>query len=289
MTVVHTFNLTVNPYPVTTIFDFRMMADFEVVKLHGVIIEEVANLGYILQDSSGMIMIKGYHDLQVGWEITIFGHKDSYNNICWLSGYSTPSQYNVINTGVSFTVPVTPMTLQDIGDITPYTEHPMVYTTIRGRLYYSSADEFYYLTDGVTDVYIYHANFGAQNTLQAFEGQDVEIKVYLNDYNSHFLGENWSVIFMGKPGDIQAIPFTDAEILEMMYDYVHFDLDHVYVENKIKMFSPAHPIYGGTIELALNGLNAEYAYIFENQFAITDIPGDLWIDLEITITKGAET
>jgi len=289
LTVVHTFNLTVNPYPVTTIFDFRMMDDFEVVKLHGVIIEEVANLGYILQDSSGMIMIKGYHDLQVGWEITIFGHKDSYNNICWLSGYSTPSQYNVINTGVSFTVPVTPMTLQDIGDITPYTEHPMVYTTIRGRLYYSSADEFYYLTDGVTDVYIYHANFGAQNTLQAFEGQDVEIKVYLNDYNSHFLGENWSVIFMGKPGDIQAIPFTDAEILEMMYDYVHFDLDHVYVENKIKMFSPAHPIYGGTIELALNGLNAEYAYIFENQFAITDIPGDLWIELEITITKGAET
>jgi hypothetical protein len=288
LTVTHAFDVTVHPYPVTTITDFRLLEDYEVVKLHGTIIEEVVNLGYILQDSSGMTVIYGYYDLQVGWEIEIIGKKLSYNNVAYLAGYFYPSQYNVLNMDVVFTVPYTPMTLKEIGLLDSDMIHPMVYTTIKGRIVYSWPDEYYYITDGVYIIYIYGAHTGAINDLDLYEGSDVSLKVYLNDYSSHFLGERWTVIFMGDIGDIQAITFTDAEILEMMYDYVFFDIDHVYVENKISMYSTNHPIYDGTISLSLIGPNAAYGYIFENQFAITDIPNDLYMDLEVTIVKGTE-
>ena len=288
LTVTHAFDVEVHPYPVTTIADYRLVEDYDMVKLQGIIIEEVSSIGYILQDSTGMTVIYGYHDVQVGWEIEVFGQKDSYNNVAFLSGYFYNSQYNVLNMDVVFTVPYTPMTLQDIGLQDSDMIHPMVYTSIRGRIVYSWPDEYYYITDGVYIIYIYGANVGATNDLDLYEGSDVTIKVYLNDYSSHFLGERWSVIFMGDLGDIQAITFTDAEILEMMYNYVFFDIDHVYVENKISMYSTNHPIYDGTISLSLIGPNAVYGYIFENQFAITDIPEELYMDLEVTIRKGTE-
>ena len=119
------------------------------------------------------------------------------------------STIEIIFTDNPIDIPITPMTLTELiktepGDINLIN----YYFEIKGRINMDGGDRLYY---GEKFVYIFTPDTYTRNELNAYNGKDVVIRVYLDDY--YYWDRTWSVRFTGLPGEIEEVTLTDEEKL----------------------------------------------------------------------------
>ncbi|MFH1693468.1 MAG: InlB B-repeat-containing protein [Bacillota bacterium] len=285
-TATHQFTIVIDPLPVLTIEDFCMLWPGESAKVQGVVIVIIDTERAIILDETGMIIVTGYTGLNVGDEILIYGKRQEYNGAILLGG-DDGGFYDVLDTGITPTIPNIPMSIQELATYDySYFALETQYVTLQGRLTYSEEDLLFYISNGVHLVYIIANDLDAHTMLSGYLNTDVTIKAYTYEQEYFYYDTTWSVFFAGEAGEIAPYVPTDEEIVSLMIVLVDDAFDMMFHPNSTYMLHMYHPIYGGTLTYTIFGINSSYASILGDMMSIYDPAVSILVDIEVTATFG---
>gem|GEM_PF-835328 len=283
------FDVVIEPIPILTISDFYMTWYNESAKIQGVVTAIIDDYRSILMDGSGMILIDNYVGLNVGDEIVVYGEHQVSEMTDLMNG-ENGGFYDVLNTGVTPTIPVSPMTLEDIANFMgPLSVLHMQYVNLVGRLYFSNDDNLFHITNGSQMIYIFNNDPDVYALLNSFLDTDVSLFAYTYMLDNFYHGLNWSVFFAGESGEISFHALSDDEVVDMLTAQVDQLFSMGFDPNTSPVLPDSNPIYGGAISYATYGPNAIYATLYGNELAIGNPLVSVLVDMEVTVTYGLES
>lgn len=204
-----TINTLLYPEEVVQIAELTEISDDETVTVKGLVIYKWYEWFYLMDDT-GIIMVSWYENtVQKGDYVRLTGQKQTRDYVAYIECKNDDSTIEIIFTDNPIDIPITPMTLTELiktepGDINLIN----YYFEIKGRINMDGGDRLYY---GEKFVYIFTPDTYTRNELNAYNGKDVVIRVYLDDY--YYWDRTWSVRFTGLPGEIEEVTLTDEEKL----------------------------------------------------------------------------
>ena len=132
-------------------------------------------------DDTGIIMVSWYENtVQKGDYVRLTGQKQTRDYVAYIECKTMTALSKSFSPIIRIDIPITPMTLTELiktepGDINLIN----YYFEIKGRINMDGGDRLYY---GEKFVYIFAPDTYTRNELNAYNGKDVVIRVYLDDY-----------------------------------------------------------------------------------------------------------
>ena len=291
ITEVHTFDLTVAPYPLLTFAEFMALREGDYGKVQGVVVEVIGYYEVILQEtgSSYYLYAYGFEGLSIGDDVILFGPMTVWDGIVQIYGYDSQSNMIEVGTQTPEALVVTESSLEVVFNLDPNTNHLVSYYAVKGRLIYDRQSGSYFLTDGLHTLALFDHDPSVYGSFSANMDKDVSIQLFPYEMIWTSVGYVWMAYVANQPGYIQEITFTDLDIVNIMKGYVQTRLSVNYKDGMNYMFEEVHPIYGGSYTYAIDSLEADKASIVGNviQFASNMNPYD--VTVYVTVTYGLES
>ncbi|MDO9628841.1 MAG: InlB B-repeat-containing protein, partial [Acholeplasmataceae bacterium] len=286
LTVTHIFVFNLQPYPIIMIEDFYGLQEWEFGKLQVIVTEIIDYYGVVFGELGSNLYLFGYgfQGLSVGDEVILFGRKVSYDGFVKISGYSDDAYFILLDTAVNNPLIERETTLEELATSDTESMNLLYYHKVQGHLIYDDYMMEYYLTDGLNTIMLFTANQDVFYELGGFINKDVEIKLFNYEFYYTRIGPKWTGLVVEGVDIIQEIIFSDAQILEIMMNYMKNEMNRFYKDNLTYAFSLTHPIYGGTYSLEIDVLDAALATLLENQITFASSIEDYMVTVHITAT-----
>jgi len=284
--VTHVYTLTAQPYPILSIDEFYLLEHDEYAKVLVIVQYKTPYGDVIFRDRVGLSYLygEGYSSLEVGDEVIIFTQRREYDHFVVASGYAWNARIDEeIATLQMLPYNVTETELEVLATQADQMIQPMLYHLVKGRLLFNAWDNAFYLTDGLNTIQLQVYDEPIWNVLMPFANQDVGLACFnYQRYYSSF-GPKWTCIVIQNA--ISSVTFTDAEIADVMKDYMMHETGLMYKDGLTYEFSTTHPIYGGTYSFVLDPSNALDATLTGStiEFAESEFPNTVTLHITAII------
>ncbi|MFU8792615.1 MAG: InlB B-repeat-containing protein [Acholeplasmataceae bacterium] len=275
------------PIVILTVAEFLAADNMTYYMVSGVLLHQASyhDEPSIVADETGMMIVMGHVDAEIGDLITIQGLRVEAEGMIFMTGAPELEVIEITSHLQPNPLIATPLSFTEYHALDPSSFNGSMYVEMTGTITFNEMFmEFPMLIDGDHHVMIFPLG-DTYHTLKAAEGLNVTVKGFLfaSFDDGHF---NPFMIFVGFPGDFDLVEMTDQALIDYLTTYITELNDDILYELKYLNLGQ-HPLIDVLITWTPTG--ATHTYYDSETYQINALTEPVTLTFDVSFDVGLVT